>query len=56
MSNDVYIVEEVEDVDGGYLPDNHRVVGVFSSLELAERYAHDNEGEFDINKWEIDEE
>ena len=52
MSN-IYIVESVNEVDGGYLPENRRTVAIFSSLELAEDYIKNNESDFE--NYEIDE-
>jgi len=55
----IYILESIEDVDGGYLPDNRRVLGVFSSYELAEEYykrENYKEEEIDITEYNLDEE
>ena len=57
--SEVYIVIDVQEVDGGYLPDNRRIQGVFSSRELAQEYIDKNEKDYDnltIDEYEVDEE
>jgi len=55
----IYVLESIEEVDGEYLPDNRRVLGVFSSYELAEEYYEKEdykEEEIDITEYNLDEE
>lgn len=55
----VYIVLDVQEVDGGHLPDQHRIQRVFSSYELANGYCKSKQSEFknfEINEWELDDE
>ena len=53
----VYVLESIEEVDGGYLPDNCRVIGVFSSYELAEVYSkREGYSNTDITEYDLDEE
>jgi len=55
----IYVLESVSEVDGGYLPDERHVLGVFSSHELAEEYYKKEdykENEIDITEYKLDEE
>lgn len=53
----VWIVEQVDENDGGYLPDSRWICRVFSSEELAEQFVEKQDKEwkkFEIDDWEID--
>lgn len=55
----IYVLESVDEVDGGFLPDARRVLGIFSSYELAEEYFKKEgyvETEIDINEEDLDKE
>ena len=55
----IYVLENVSEVDGGYLPDERYVLGVFSSYELTEEYYKKKfykEDEIDITEYELDKE